>query len=374
MAKNASPSDKRTAVIIRTSLIGIGANAALAAFKAVIGLMTHSIAITLDAVNNLSDALSSIITIAGTRLAGKPADRKHPMGHGRTEYLTATIISAIVLYAGIASLVESIRKILSPQEPAYTLPSLVIIGAAVAVKLVLGSYVKKVGMQVRSDSLVASGLDARNDAVISASTLAAALLFLIFRISLEAWLGAVISLVIIRSGWGMLQETLSDILGRRVDAQITRDIRETVNRFPQVMGTYDLTLHNYGPDRLMGSLHVEVPENMKASEIDELTRQIQRAVYEGHGVLIEAVGIYSYNLDDSAADIRREITELVMEHEHVLQMHGFYVDTEKKAIRFDIVLDFARERSAVYDHIASEIREKYPDYTFQIIMDTDFSD
>lgn len=374
MTRKASPKDDRTAVIVRTSLIGILANAALAALKAAVGLMTHSIAITLDAVNNLSDALSSIITIAGTRLAGKPADKNHPMGHGRTEYLTATIISAIVLYAGIASLVESVKKILSPREPAYTLPALVIIGAAVAVKLFLGSYVRKVGQRVRSDALAASGLDARNDAVISASTLAAALIFLLFHVSLEAPLGALISLVIIKSGWDMLQETVSDILGRRVDERITRNIRETVNAFPQVMGTYDLTLHSYGPDRLMGSLHVEVPENMKASEIDELTRKIQGAVYERQGVLIEAVGIYSYNIDDSAAEIRREITEIVLGHEHVLQMHGFYVDTEKKAIRFDIVLDFARERSAVYHHIADEIREKYPDYTFQIIMDTDFSD
>ena len=374
MAKGASSPDSRTSVIIRTSVIGILANAALAAFKAVIGLLTHSIAITLDAVNNLSDALSSIITIAGTRLAGKPADKNHPMGHGRTEYLTATIISAIVLYAGVASLAESVKKILSPREPAYTLPSLVIIAGAVAVKLILGSYVKKVGERVRSDSLVASGIDARNDAFISLSTLAAAVIFLVFHISLEAWLGALISLVIIRSGWNMLQETVSDILGRRVDAETTRIIRAAVNSFPQVMGTYDLTLHSYGPGRLMGSLHVEVPEDMKASEIDELTRKIQRAVYEASGVLIEAVGIYSYNTDDSAAEIRREITEIVMEHEHVLQMHGFYVDQEKKAIRFDIVLDFARERSAVYHHIADEIREKYPDYTFQIIMDTDFSD
>ena len=374
MAKGASSPDSRTSVIIRTSVIGILANAALAAFKAVIGLLTHSIAITLDAVNNLSDALSSIITIAGTRLAGKPADKNHPMGHGRTEYLTATIISAIVLYAGVASLAESVKKILSPREPAYTLPSLVIIAGAVAVKLILGSYVKKVGERVRSDSLVASGIDARNDAFISLSTLAAAVIFLVFHISLEAPLGALISLVIIRSGWNMLQETVSDILGRRVDAETTRIIRAAVNSFPQVMGTYDLTLHSYGPGRLMGSLHVEVPEDMKASEIDELTRKIQRAVYEASGVLIEAVGIYSYNTDDSAAEIRREITEIVMEHEHVLQMHGFYLDQEKKAIRFDIVLDFARERSAVYHHIADEIREKYPDYTFQIIMDTDFSD
>lgn len=364
----------RTSVIIRTSVIGILANMALAAFKAAVGLFTHSIAITLDAVNNLSDALSSIITIIGTKLAGRPADKDHPMGHGRTEYLTATAISAIVLYAGVSSFTASVRKILQPQEPAYTLPALLIIAAAVGVKLVLGSYVKSVGEKVHSDSLVASGMDARNDAVISASTLAAALVYLVFHISLEAWLGAVISLVIVKSGYDMLAETLSDILGRRVDPETAQEVRDTVNSFGQVMGTYDLTLHNYGPDRLMGSLHVEVPEDMTASQIDDLTRQIRKAVYDRNHVLIEAVGIYSYNTDDASAEIRREITEIVMGHEHVLQMHGFYLDQEKKHIHFDIVMDFSRERAAVYRHIRDEIRERYPDYSFQIIMDTDFSD
>ena len=372
----AAPSSgaSRTAIIIRTSVIGILANMGLSAFKAAVGLLTHSIAITLDAVNNLSDALSSIITIIGTKLAGRPADKDHPMGHGRTEYLTATVISAIVLYAGVTSFVASIRKILQPETPAYTVPALLIIAAAVVVKLVLAVYVKGVGERVHSDSLVASGMDAFNDAVISVTTLAAALLYLVFHISLEAWLGAVISLFIIRSGYGMLSETISDILGKRVDPEIAQQVKETVNGFQEVMGTYDLTLHSYGPGRLMGSLHVEVPENMTASQIDDLSRQIRQAVYEKNHVLIAAVGIYSYNTDDESAEIRREITEIVMGHEHVLQMHGFYLDQEKKQIHFDIVMDFSDERSAVYYHIRDEVREKYPDYSFQIILDTDVSD
>lgn len=187
----------REKTIIRTSIIGIIANVFLAAFKAVIGLMTNSIAIVLDAVNNISDAGSSLITIIGTKLAGREPDKKHPFGYGRIEYLSAMIISVIVLYAGITSLVESVKLIIHPKTPDYNTVSLIIVAVAVVVKILLGRYVKKTGVRVNSDSLINSGEDATLDSVISASTLVAAVIFMTFNISLEAWLGAVISLVII---------------------------------------------------------------------------------------------------------------------------------------------------------------------------------
>lgn len=181
--------EKDVATIVRTSVLGIGANVLLAAFKAVVGMLTHSIAVTMDAVNNPSDAMSSVITIVGTKLAGKAPDRNHPLGYGRVEYLSATVISIIVLYAGVSSLIESVKGIVSPQTPSYTPTSLVIIAAAVVVKLVLGRHVKATGERVGSDSLVASGADALFDAVLSASTLAAAAaaVFITTGFAIEAW-------------------------------------------------------------------------------------------------------------------------------------------------------------------------------------------
>ncbi|WP_373577591.1 cation diffusion facilitator family transporter [Parafannyhessea umbonata] len=181
--------EKDAATIVRTSVLGIGANVLLAAFKAVVGMLTHSIAVTMDAVNNPSDAMSSVITIVGTKLAGKAPDRNHPLGYGRVEYLSATVISIIVLYAGVSSLIESVKGIVSPQTPSYTPTSLVIIAAAVVVKLVLGRHVKATGERVGSDSLVASGADALFDAVLSASTLAAAAaaVFITTGFAIEAW-------------------------------------------------------------------------------------------------------------------------------------------------------------------------------------------
>ena len=176
----------REKTIIRTSIIGIIANVFLAAFKAVIGLLSNSIAIVLDAVNNISDAGSSLITIVGTKLAGKDPDKKHPFGYGRIEYLSAMIISVIVLYAGITSFVESVKQIIHPATPDYKPVSLVIVAVAVVVKIVLGRYVKSVGVKVNSDSLVNSGEDATLDSIISASTLVTAAIYLIFHVSLAA--------------------------------------------------------------------------------------------------------------------------------------------------------------------------------------------
>ena len=366
----------REKTIIKTSIIGIAANVFLAAFKAVIGLMTHSIAIVLDAVNNISDAGSSLITIIGTKLAGREPDKKHPFGYGRIEYLSAMIISVIVLYAGITSFTESVKKIISPQTPEYTGVSLVIVGAAVVVKIVLGKYVKSVGVKVNSDSLVNSGEDAALDSVISASTLAAAVIFLLWGLSLEAWLGAVISLVIIKSGFEMLKGTVSQILGERSDPELAKSIKQTVTEFDGVEGAYDLVLNNYGPDAWNGSVHIEVPDTYSADRLDRLIREIQTAVFSKHKVILTAIGVYSINTqDDEAKAIERKVREIVFSHEYILQMHGFYLTKETNTIRFDVVVSFdAPDRREVYKAIVSDVQKAFPDHKMQIALDTDFSE
>ena len=372
----AAASLNREQIIVRTSIIGILANLFLAGFKAVVGLAAGSIAIVLDAVNNLSDAASSVITIVGTKLAGREADKKHPFGYGRIEYLSAMIISIIVLYAGITSLTESVKKILHPEAPEYTAVTLIIVAAGVIVKIFLGRHVKSVGEKVNSDSLVNSGEDARLDAVISASTLVAAVIFLVSGISLEAWLGAVISLVIIKSGFEMLRDTISSILGERADAQLARDIKATILTFPRVKGVYDLVLNNYGPDSFTGSAHIEVPDTMTAKEIDGLLREVVLKVYQTHQVILTALGIYSYNVSEpEALALREEVSKVVLAHPHVLQMHGFYVDMKTREGRFDLVISFdAADRNALLAEIRKEVETRWPQYRFSIVMDTDFSE
>ena len=366
----------REAVIVRTSILTIGANVALASVKAAVGLLSNSIAIVMDAVNNLSDALSSVITILGTRLSAKPADREHPYGHGRIEYLTAAVISMLVLYAGGTALIESVKKIISPETPDYAPVTLALIALAVAVKLILGRHVKSVGKRVNSESLIDSGEDARLDAVISLSTLAAAAIYLVFGLSLEAWLGAAIALVIIWSGIKMLRATLSQVLGERVGGEVSTAIKETICEDGEVLGAYDLIMHDYGPELKLGSVHIEVRDTMTASEIDALTRSIQERVLAKHQVILTAVGIYAQNTTlDGAARIREDIRRLVMAHEYVLQLHGFYINQEQKSLRFDIIVDFkATDRHGVHRQILDEVKERYPEYDVHITLDEDISD
>ena len=366
----------REKTIVRTSVIGIIANVFLAGFKAVIGLMSNSIAIVLDAVNNISDAGSSLITIVGTKLAGKEPDKKHPFGYGRIEYLSAMIISVIVLYAGITSFVESVKQIVHPEMPDYSAVSLIIVAVAVVVKILLGRYVKTVGVKVNSDSLINSGEDATLDSVISASTLIAAGIFLIFHVSLEAWLGAIISIVIIKSGIKMLKDTISQILGERNDPELARSIKHTVTSFPDVHGAYDLVLNNYGPDAWNGSIHIEVPDTYSADRLDQLIRNIQTAVYQQHQVILTAIGVYSVNTKDKEIiDMQKTVCEIVLAHPHVKQMHGFYLLKDEKSMRFDIVVSFdAKDRHAVYTDVVADVQKAFPDYTLQIAMDTDFAE
>lgn len=362
--------------IIRTSIIGILANVFLAAFKAAAGILSNSIAVVLDAVNNLSDALSSVITIIGTKLASRPADKKHPYGYGRIEYLSATIISVIVLYAGVTSFVESGKKIIYPEAPDYSAVTLIVIAAGVLVKIILGTYVKKIGKEVSSDALINSGEDARLDAVISASTLAAAVIYLLFHVSLDSWLGLIISGVIIKSGIEMLRDTISRILGERIEADFSKELKATICKADGALGAYDLVLHDYGPDRMLGSVHVEVPDYFTADRLDEMTREIEDRVLQEHHVIMTAVGFYSQNTkNDEAAALREQVRDIVMSFDHVLQMHGFYVDQKQKMIRFDVVIDFlADDVQAVYARLVTAVQEALPDYQLQVTLDTDTSD
>ena len=370
------PETSREKTIVRTSIIGIVANVLLAAFKAVVGLATNSIAIVLDAVNNISDAGSSLITIIGTKLAAKEPDKKHPFGYGRIEYLSAMIISVIVLYAGVTSFVESVKQIIHPETPDYNAVSLVIVAVAVVVKVLLGRYVKSVGERVNSDSLVNSGEDATLDSIISASTLVAAVIFMTSGVSLEAWLGAIISIVIIKSGIEMLRDTISQILGENNDPELAKSIKATVEGFPEVQGAYDLVLNNYGPDAWNGSIHIEVPDTCTAAELDHMIRSIQMAVYKEHQVILTAIGVYSVNTqDEEVIEAQRKVRDIVFAHQYVKQMHGFYLIKDPKTLRFDVVVSFdAEDRHAVCADVVADVRKAFPGYELQVALDTDFAE
>ena len=366
----------REKIIVKTGIIGIIANVFLASFKAIIGVAIHSTAMVLDAVNNFSDVLSSVVAIIGTKIASKKPDYKHPLGHGRDEYLAQMIIAALILYAGITALWESVQKIIHPVEADHSAISLTIISVAIVVKIVLGIFVKGQGKKVKSDLLISSGTDALFDAILSTAVLISAIILLIFKFNIEAYVSVIISVFILKAGYEIIKEAVDDMVGHRVEAEYTKKVKESVLSFDEVYGAYDLVLHNYGPDKYLGSLHIEVDDTMTADKIDALTRCITTKVFQDTGIFITAIGLYSRNSsNEKLMKLRNDITRLVVDHKHIKQIHGFYVDEENKRITFDVVVDFAEQnREGLIEHIKGDVKKELPEYEIIVALDSDISD
>ena len=365
----------RSIEIIRTSRIGIIANVLLAGFKAVVGLLAGSVAIVMAAINNLSDALSSVITIVGTKLSQRPASRKHPFGFGRVEYFSAIIIAVIVFSAGVTSLYESVEEIISPTQTEYTTTTLIVIIVSIVVKLILGRYVKGKGEQLNSDALKASGSDALFDAVITFATLVSAVVMLLWGISLDGILGALISLVIIKAGVGMLSSPVNELLGTSISVELTRQIKKEVSDFEGVHGVYDLILHNYGPDMKIGSLHINVYDTMTAHEIHGLTRRITMQMLERHGIIL-TVGIYAIPTgNNKQAELQAKVMQALKSHKEIIQAHGLYYSEKENILSVDVVPDISvRDEKSILTQLSNEIQPLVPDTHLEILIDRNYSE
>ena len=365
----------RSKKIIQTSLVGIFANLGLVVVKAIVGIVAMSVAIIMDAVNNLSDALSSVITIIGTKLAQKKPDEKHPYGHGRVEYLTSLIISVIIIIAGSAAIVESIIAIIENNLPQFEIWSVILIAIAVLVKIAISFFFRYRGKKLNSDALKGSGIDALFDAFLSLGTLIAIIVALVWQVNIEGYIGIIIGLFMIKSGIDVLRGSLSSIIGERTSKETSEAIKKLVCSNPEVKGAYDLIVNNYGPDRGIGSIHIEVDDNLTAKEIHPLTRRIATQVYMEFGIIM-TIGIYASNSSDSEiVKIRDAIREEVFSHPTIKQMHGFYVDQEAKTISFDVIVDFKdKDSSKLVKEIHDKLVDKFPDYHFYIVEDKDFTD
>lgn len=361
--------------IVKISFLGIIVDVVLAAFKMAVGFLSNSIAIIMDGVNNLTDAISLVVIIIGTKLANKAPDKKHPYGYGKIEYISSITVAVIILLAGLTAFQESFDKILHPAKANYSAVSLVIIAIAVAVKFFLGRYVKSAGETHHSDSLIASGTDAIMDAVISFSTLAAAGVSMVFSISVEGVLGVVISVFIFKAGIEILMESLGNIIGARVDGKLSAELKEFICKNPEVLGAYDLSLHQYGPECFIGSVHIELPDDMTAREIHGLTRQIANDVFAAFGIIL-TVGIYASNTTgEICAEMKQTLFNLIEEYPEILQMHGFYVDTDKMTVYFDLIIDFkAENKEQIENEVIRRMKEQFTDYEFISVLDSDVSD
>lgn len=358
--------------ITKTSIIGIIANILLSGLKAFVGFLAGAVSVILDAINNLSDAVSSVVTIIGLKLSKKKPDSKHPYGYGRIEYFTALVIGVIIIATGASSLVEAVKKIITPEELDFKWYSAVIIASAILVKVLLGLYTKTQGKKYNSDALVASGVDALMDALVSVATLVGIGVSLIWHVNIDGYVGCVIAVFILKAGLEILLESISNVMGKRPDAEITKQIKAEINKMDLVSGTYDLIIHNYGPDKAIGSVHVEISSELTADKIHLLTMAIQTAIMDKFHIFL-TVGVYAIN--EKYRDVYENIKEIVKNTKGTLGCHGFFVDEEKKVLSFDCVIDFTiKDKQAFINQMVEDVKKIYPGYSVNINLDLNYSD
>ena len=369
--------EKREKTIVKTSIIGILGNILLVAFKAFVGIIAGSVAIILDAINNFTDALSSIITIIGTKLSLKKPTKKHPYGYGRIEYITSTLIAMLILFAGGMAVYESIKSIIdhftNGTMPEFEVYSIIIIAGAILIKVLIGLFFRKKGKDIDSEALKASGIDALFDSILSTSTLIGMIVAKYANFYIEGYLGIIIGLFILKSGFGVLKESLSSLIGNRFEREYVQAIKKDICTVNGAMGAYDLILNSYGHEKFIGSVHVGVDSKLSAIEIQNIEREIGGLMYLNHGIIM-TVGIYAQNEDtELSKNIKNDIHEITKDNPHVLQLHGFYLDEKNMYVIFDLVIDFDEQDPKGFTNmVAQKLTDKYPDYKFIVNIDYDY--
>ena len=364
--------------IIKTSFIGIFGNIILVLFKAFVGIIAGSISIIMDAVNNFTDALSSFITIIGTKLANKMPNKKHPYGYGRIEYITSTLIAMLILFAGGTAIYESIKSIIDyfkyGSMPQFEIYSIIIIASAIFVKVLIGLFFRYKGKKIDSNALRASGLDALFDSVLSLSTLIGMIIAKYANVYIEGYLGILIGIFIIKSGFEVLKESLSSMIGDRFEKEYINEIKNEILNVSGVLGCYDLILNSYGHNKNIGSVHIGVSDELSAIQIQAIEREISNIMYNKYDTIM-TIGIYAENFsDDFSKNIYGKILEIINKYEQVLQIHGFYVDYSSRSIYYDLVISFDDDKPAeTIRKIKEETLKIINDYNIVINYDQDFS-
>ena len=366
----------RNREIIKTSIIGVAANLLLAGFKVTIGLLANSVSVLSDAINNAADALSSILTIVGTKLSEKEPDRNHPFGYGRVEYLFSLAIGIIIAFAGIDSLENSVERILHPEPIDFDTSSIIIMSIAVVIKLAVGLYTKKRGELLESESLVASGKEGLSDVLATIATIVAAFIYVRSSVNIEAYVGLVISILIIKTGVETILDTSSVILGKSSDLELVNKIKDSISSFSEVEGVYDIIIHSYGKNKQIASAHVEVSDKYTVAWVDNLERHVARKVKEDTGVELSGLSIYAINTESpEVIKTRDAIRKIVDETEGANNMHGFYIDMIDKSMNFDVVLAFgSRSKDSLLGELQDKVHKLYPDYSIGITVDYDFAE
>lgn len=365
--------NSREGQITVTSAMNIVVNLIVSAVKIIVGLLTSSIAILSDGAHNMADAASSVLTIVGTKLSARKPTKNHPFGFGRIEYLTSLVVAGLILYTGLEFLISAVKLVLEPSELSISYMSLVIICVAAVFKYILGAYTVRVGRKVDSLSLTAVGMESCNDSYISALTLITALVFIFFKLNIDAYAGIITALIIIRAGLEILSDTLSRLLGQAGDKELADRLYRLIRSHPQVINAADMMLHNYGPDSYSGSVNIEVDHKLSMEEVYSFVHQLQLDIMHEHKVTM-VFGLYAVDVDDEKSrKMRSEIAAFVSGYDHVLSYHALFVSEKEKRIYCDLVVDYElSDWEKLRSDFTEYMNKLYPQYSLELVIETEF--
>lgn len=361
-------------------VVGIILNSILFIIKLSVGIITKSIAITADAFNNLSDAASSIITMLGFKLASAPADKEHPFGHGRIEYLSGLVVSSMVLLVGFEFIKSSFQRILHSEKITFSLIPFLLILMSAAAKFWLGGFNKYIGKAINSSALQASSFDSLADVFISGCTAVSLLVSKWTDFPLDGYMGLLVSLFILYAGYKLIRETLNPLLGEPPDPNLVGKILAELCSYEYISGVHDLVVHNYGPGKIMASAHAEVPCDISITKIHEIIDRAEREISSRNKIYL-VLHMDPINANDTEVkEARKEVLKLIMQYPMIKSIHDFRVvgEGEEKNLIFDVVIDFKQKITAEFEedlrrNLDTSIKNIHPHYNIIITIDRDYT-
>ena len=373
---NVSDVKVRGAYANLAGIVGIVTNTLLFIIKLSVGLLSNSVSILADAFNNLSDAASSIITIIGFKMANKPADAEHPFGHGRIEYITAMIVSFMVMLVGLQFVKTSFQKIINPTLVTFELWPFILLLISIGFKLWLSKFNKTIGNKINSSTLKATATDAMGDVFTSTTVVISFLLSKFTTFPIDGYIGIVVALAIVYSGFSLIKETLSPLLGEPADPVLVSDITDMVMSYDNITGIHDLIVHNYGPGRIMASIHAEIPSNIDIMEIHNIIDTAEREISKKLNIYL-VIHMDPICVDtDEIIEARNMVKDVLNKYEEVKSFHDFRVvgENNNKNLIFDIevcptCLSNEINSAKLLDNIEKDIKEKAPEYKCVITVD-----
>lgn len=375
--QNTSTAGVRTAYAVMASIVGIICNVILFGIKITIGLIINSISVMADAFNNLSDAASSIIGFIGVKLAERPADREHPFGHGRFEYISALVVAFLILQVGFSLLKSSFNKVLHPEEVGFSWILVIILSISVLLKLWLSRFNKELGSRINSNVLKATAADSLNDVMVTSAAIISLIISKFTGFNIDGWMGLAVSLFVLKAGYEIARDTIMPLLGEAVDRDVYISITNKVESYEGIVGTHDLIAHNYGPSNIMATIHAEVPNDANMEEVHETIDRIERDVLKELNIFL-VIHMDPIEVNDEKVLAKKEmITKIIQDIEPEATIHDFRVVNGEiiSNLIFDLVVPHSydeKDERNLSLKISKQVTVVYPNYQCVIHVENDY--